>query len=591
MTEQKSLDLTAIRQRLAQTKGRQFWRSLEELAETEEFQKYLQQEHPHWTLNLAAFDRRKFLKLMGASMALAGLTGCSGVLEPQPAEKILPYTRQPEQIIPGKPLFFATAMSLGGFATGLLAESHMGRPTKLEGNPDHPASLGSTDALTQASILELYDPERSQAVLKGGRFSSWTTFLEELEAVLAPQRANTGAGLRILTETVTSPSLAQQFEQLLEQFPLAQWHQYEPVHRDSARAGAELAFGQVVQPVYDFEQADIILTLDADIFAAGPGNVRYARDFAARRGGQAASETVNRFYAVESSPTPSGSLADHRLPLRATQIETFARRLANELGLDVEVGDESALDPHLNWLTAVAEDLQANEGRSLVVPGDYQSPAVHALAHAMNDLLGNVGNTVIYTDPIEADPVIQTESLQALVTDMAAGEVNVLIIIGGNPVYNAPADLDFATQLQQVDFRVHLGLYTNETSDLCQWHIPHTHFLEAWSDTRAHDGTVTIVQPLIAPLYENHSPHELLAVLLEQPASAHDVVRTYWEDEATGDDFEEFWQTTIHDGVMADTELAAGSVSLQASLDLPAPDGPLPSRPSATGRRPAVRPG
>jgi MoCo/4Fe-4S cofactor protein with predicted Tat translocation signal len=275
-----SLDLITIQAQLAEARGPHYWRSLEELANTAEFQDFLQREFPRQASEWPdAFSRRHFLKLMGASLALAGLTACSG----QPPEAIVPYVEAPEGFVPGTPLFYATAMLLGGYAAGVLVESNLGRPTKIEGNPDHPASLGATDAITQASILTLYDPDRAQTVTRQGQSSSWNAFLTELQTALEPQQVNGGAGLRILTETITSPTLAAQFQELLNQFPAATWHQYEPINRDNVYAGAQAAFGETVETTYRFDQAETILSLDADFLSAFPGSVRYARDFAGRR--------------------------------------------------------------------------------------------------------------------------------------------------------------------------------------------------------------------------------------------------------------------------------------------------------------------
>ena len=521
-----NLDLPAIRERLASARGREYWRGLEELADTEEFQSLLRREFPEnaseW---MDPVSRRGFLKLMGASLALAGLSACTG----QPDERIVPYVKAPEEIVPGKPLFFATAMPLGGYATGLLAESHMGRPTKVEGNPKHPASLGATDAFAQASILTLYDPDRSQAVLNAGHISSWNAFAAALGTELEKQKARRGAGLRVLTETVTSPTLAAQLRALLARFPAAKWHQYEPAARDNARLGARLAFGEFVETRYRLERADVILALDADFLCSGPGCVRYAHDFAERRKIHGRDARMNRLYVVESTPTNTGTMADHRLALRAGEIEGFARAVAQGLGI---LGGTAAAasGPHAKWIAAVARDLQKHRGASLVVAGDGQPPVVHALIHAINHALGNVGATVTHTDPVEANPVDQRESLQALARDMEAGRVDVLIVLGGNPAFTAPADLQFAERLSRAKFRVHLGLYDDETARLCDWHIPEAHYLEAWSDARAYDGTATVIQPLIAPLYGGKSAHELLAEILGQPGrTGYEIVRDYWK--------------------------------------------------------------
>ncbi len=556
------LDLAAIRARLAGTQGKTYWRSLEELAETEEFREFLHREFPRQASEWAdPVGRREFLILMGASLALAGLNACTG----QPDEKIVPYVRAPEQIVPGKPLFFATAMPLRGFANGVLVESHMGRPTKVEGNPRHPASLGATDAFAQASVLTLYDPDRSQVVSKAGGISTWDAFLAAFGLELDRQRASKGAGLRVLTETVTSPTLAHQLRALRARFPLATWHRYEPVARDAALAGARLAFGQDVDTHYRLDRAEVILALDADFLGCGAASLRYARDFAAKRRVRARQARMNRLYTVESTPSITGAIADHRLPLKAGQIEGLARAVAQGMGVQgASVGAPVPSRVEAGWVAAVVRDLKRHRGSSIVVAGESQPPAVHALAHAMNDLLGNVGNTVIYTDPVEANPVDHLESLRELARQMEAGRVEVLVILGGNPAFTSPADIPFVECLSKVRFRVHLSLYDDETSARCDWHIPEAHYLESWGDARAYDGTVTILQPLIAPLYNGKSSHELLAALLGQPGrSSYEIVRDYWKGRHRSADFEQFWRTTLHDGVMAGTALPARRVSLR----------------------------
>ncbi len=403
------LDLEAVQAQLGSTQGRNYWRSLEELAETPEFADFLHREFPRqaseWT---PALSRRGFLKLMGASLALAGLTACAS----PPPEHIVPYVLPPEETVPGQSLFFATAMQLGGYSMGLLAQSQLNRPTKIEGNPDHPASLGATDAFAQASVLTLYDPDRAKAVTKQGAPSNWAAFLAELQGQLAQQRSRGGAGLHLLLESVTSPTLYSQLQAIFAQFPNAIWHQYEPVNRDNVYAGAALAFGRAVEPIYHFEQANVIVSLDADIFMASPGRVRYARDFAdGRRADLPAGRQRNRLYAVESTPTLTGSAADHRLPLRAAQVELFARALAGELGVAGVANAGNHDEIPAKWVAALARDLQAHAGSSLIVAGDHQPPVVHALAHVLNVKLGNVGKTVIYTEPVLVNPGNQTDSL------------------------------------------------------------------------------------------------------------------------------------------------------------------------------------
>jgi len=564
-TTEGRLDLAAIRARLAAARGEGYWRSLEELAETEGFQEFLQKEFPRQAATwMGPFDRRQFLQLMGASLALAGLSGCSSSAAPT-NEKIVPYVKAPEEMIPGKPLFFATAMPMAGFGSGVLAESHEGRPTKIEGNPGHPASLGATNIFAQASVLTLYDPDRSQVVTHVGRISTWSAFLNELNGELGAQGDRKGAGLRVLTETITSPTLASQLRDLLTTFPAAKWHQYEPVCRDAARAGARLAFGEPVETVYRIDRADVIVALDADFLGSGPGSVRYARDFADRRRGETGRTDMNRLYAVESTPAITGTMADHRLRMRPSEIVTFARALAHGLGVDVGSATDGEMPSAVaKWMAAAARDLQGHRGASLVLAGEEQPPLAHALCHAMNATLGNAGATVYYTDPVEASSADHVESLRDLVKDMESGVVDLLVIIGGNPVFTAPADLHFAERMSKVGMRVHLSLYNDETSTLCHWHIPAAHYLESWSDVRAYDGTATIMQPLIAPLYEGKSGHELLAEMQGQAGQpAHDIVQGYWKGQYSGKDFDLYWRTALHDGQVPGTALAPKQVSLQ----------------------------
>ncbi len=554
------IDLTAIRERLASLQGPQYWRSLEELAETPEFQDFLYREFPQgaseWNDPLG---RRRFLKLMGASLAFAGLTACTR----QPKEVIVPYVRAPEEIIPGKPLFFASAMTLGGVATGLLVESHMGRPTKVEGNPEHPASLGATGVFAQASVLTLYDPDRSQAVTYLGEINSWNSFLSQLREALSKQRQAKGAGLHLLTETITSPSLAHQLRTLLTEFPSAQWHQYEPANCDNVREGSLLAFGEYAGLQYHFEKANVIVSLDADFLSCGPGSLRYTRDFMTKRRLWDGQTEMNRLYVVESTPSNTGAMSDHRLPLRASEVESFARALAMELS--VESGPTAGVAAHAEWVRAVARDLKRQQRTSIIIAGEQQPPIVHALTHAMNEKLGNNGATIVYTDTVEANPVSQIKSLQELTRDIDSGSVEILIIIGGNPVFNAPADLRFEKLLSKVGLRVHLSLYEDETSSLCHWHIPEAHFLESWADARAYDGTATLVQPLIEPLYGGKSAHELLAAFTgPSEHSGYDLVKDYWKSQKPSLDFEKSWRKWLHDGFVADTSFPPKQVSLKS---------------------------
>jgi len=557
----KKLDLATVKAQIEQTSGPEYWRSLEELAGTSEFQEMLQREFPKGASEwVDSVSRRGFLQLMSASLALAGMTGCTKL----PLEPIVPYVRQPEEIIPGRPLWFATATTLSGYASPVLVESHLGRPTKMEGNDRHPASLGGTDIFVQAAILGMYDPDRSQTITRRGDVDSWAEFVKEIRGPLAVQQGLGGAGIRILTQTISSPTLADQLRAFLKSYPQAKWHVYEPVNRDNVLEGAKLAFGQPVETQYRLEHADVIVALDADFLYAGfPGNARYIRDFAKQRNPDA---PMSRFYSIESTPTSTGAKADHRLPMRAVEIEPFARALASALGV---AAGGAATGESEKYLKAISAELQKSKGASVILAGDHQSPAVHALAHAMNRALGNVGKTVVYTDPVDARPVNQTESLRELVADMRAGRVDLLVIMGGNPVYDAPADLGFGDVLKNsgISLRIHHGLYQNETAEYCHWHVNDTHSLEAWSDARAYDGTVSIVQPLIDPLYAGRSAHVLVSALSGvSDATGYDLVRTYWQKQHAGADFEAFWRKSLHDGWVEGTTFRAKAVSANPSL-------------------------
>jgi MoCo/4Fe-4S cofactor protein with predicted Tat translocation signal len=518
-------DIEALRAQLDGSRGKEYWRSLEEISGTPEFKEFLHREFPQnaseW---LDPVGRRGFLKLMSASLALAGVSACTR----QPTEELVPYVRQPEELVPGKPLFYATAMPFNGAGMGLLVESHEGRPTKIEGNPDHPSSQGATDLFAQASILGLYDPDRSTTITNLGDIQPFSAFVVAMRSVLSAQLSKKGAGLRILTETVASPTMAAQIDEILARLPAAKWVQWEPFGRHNAREGTRLAFNEYVDAQYAVEKADVILSLDADFMCVGASGLRHARAFASRRRAEGTG-TRNRLYAVESTPTNSGSRADHRLPIKASEIEGLARTLAAQLNVSgVTAGTVS---PEVtSFLGPLVKDLQGAAGKSLVIAGDGLPASVHAIVHAINAALTNVGATVTYTQTAEARPSNQLASLRELVGEMNAGTVDFLLILGGNPVYTAPADLNFGGALEKVRLRAHVGQYEDETAEKCQWHVPETHYLEMWSDVRSDDGTVTIVQPLIAPLYGGKSPHEVLAAFAESGGErpGYDIVREYW---------------------------------------------------------------
>ncbi len=504
----------------------QQWRSLEELARTDAFEEMLHREFPsaasEWPNE---WSRRHFLKIMGASFALAGVTGCTR----QPLEKIVPYVRQPEELIPGKPLFFATALTLGGYARGILVETHEGRPTKIEGNPEHPASLGASDAFMQAELLTLYDPDRSQAVTNKGQISTWDLLMGDLTVASQKWKTDGGAGLRLLTRHETSPTFLDQMQRLLAKYPAAKWHEYEPLAASSSSARCH------------FDKAEVILSLDADFLSVGPANLRHAREFAAARRAGANGGTMNRLYVLEPTPSLTGAMADHRLALNPNEIESFAQSIADSLGSGGAASRQNG-----KFAAAVANDLRKHSGKCLVIAGESQSAAVHDLARSVNQTLGNVGSTVEYV----SDAAAQRGDLRELAADINAGAVDTLLIVGGNPVYDAPVDLECEKLIAKVPRSIHIGLYHDETAELCQWHIPEAHALESWSDARAFDGTATIMQPMIEPLFAGRSRHELLAALLEEAfASDYEIVRAFWQTQRPAPDFEKTWRKSLHDGI------------------------------------------
>ena len=600
------LQLGTTRVRLASARGPEFWRTLEELAGQADFHELLKDEFPqHAAVWDEHVDRRKFLALLGASLALAGLAGCSA--SQAPPERIMPYVRQPEPAVQGRSLFYATAMPLAGYATGgLLVQSHLGRPTKVEGNPDHPASplpsiaargsrFGPSGLFAQASPLGLYDPDRSQSVRHLGVTSAWEAFQSALNQELR-RRPRERLRLRILTGTLTSPSLLFAIRRVLAAFPQARWHEWEPCGSWNEREGARLAFGRDVETLYRFDRAERVLALDADFLSCGPGHLRYVRDFMDRRRvwSDEGRPNMNRLYVVESQLTGTGAKADHRVPLRPSQVVDFARAVASRLGVLVGGGErDAAFGLPAGWLDALARDLRDHPGRCVVLAGETQPPVVHALAHAMNQGLGGVGHTVLRVEPVaemaaerEGEPRGPAGSLQSLVQAMDAGEVDALLILGGNPVYTAPADLRFAERLERVPLRVHLGLHFDETAGHCHWHLPDLHYLESWGDVRAYDGTVSIIQPLINPLYQSRPALEVLGAFTGRPEQpAHTTLRQYWRSVFERDpsvqaeqglfaridrgaDFESWWQQSLHAGFIAGSESPpVNGPRLSADLD------------------------
>jgi molybdopterin-containing oxidoreductase family iron-sulfur binding subunit len=544
------------------------WLNLDAFVDDPDFGNYMQANYPREAAIVegAGMNRRSFLKLMGASMVLGGLT-LSGCAPARPEhEAIIPYVRNPENLIPGKPLFFASTIVTGGVGVGIVIETHEGRPHRVDSNPNHPGSAGGSSTTILASVLELYNPARTAEVRRDGNLSSWDEFAAAFDDIR--DDLGDGSGIRILTQQSSSPALAQQVEDLQQQYPGAQWYQYEPIGRNNVSEGARLAFGDPVNTYYDISQADTILSLDSN-FLGGymPGSLHYARDFAERRkvrADEADNASMNRLYAVESTPTITGANADHRQTVRATEVAQFAQALANAVGADG--GAEVSGNWDDNFFNVLVEDLQASGSNSVVIVGDEQPPAVHALVHAINAALGNVGTTVLYTEPLLTDPRNTVEQLSSLTSDITSGNVDALFIIGGNPAFTAPADVPFGEAINRVPFSVHVGTYYDETSEQCVWHVPEASYIETWGDSRAYDGTASVIQPPIGAIFEDaRSVHEMLAFIADDERGSYEVVRDYWQNELSGD-FETAWRTSLHNGVIEGTAFDTISPSLSGSL-------------------------
>jgi molybdopterin-containing oxidoreductase family iron-sulfur binding subunit len=539
------MTLAQVRDQLKSVKGKRYWRSVDELAGTADFQAAVEREFPssaqEW---VDPVSRRGFLKLMGASLALAGLAGCTK----QPDEPIYPYVKQPEDLILGKPMYFATAHPFVTGAVPLLVKSDQFRPIKIDGNPEHPYNQGSSDPFTQATLLDLYDPDRSQHVTWRGENREWVEFAQGLRVKMAESKD--GTGMYFLSATITSPTLARQWKEVQAAYPKATLVQYDP-----AIAGTSVVDGSNAQ--YSLDNADVIVSLDADFLSGTsfPGFHKLVREYAGRRKDP---EKLNRLYAIESTPTTTGLKAEHRLGLRASEIPAFTAELAKAVGVPLPgVPAYPWSNEQREFLAALVKDLKAHTGKSAVIPGLYQDPIVAGLALAINRWLGNWGNTVgNFSDPAHPLPSDQIAEMKALVSDLHAGKVDWLVILNANPIYSAPADLDFAAAFDKAKTVAHLGSHVDETGQIAHWHIPAAHFLESWSDARAYDGTVSIIQPMIDPLYGGKTAHDVLQVLLNEPGlSAYEAVRETWKSKfmpncagICPNDFETGWRRALHAG-------------------------------------------
>jgi MoCo/4Fe-4S cofactor protein with predicted Tat translocation signal len=569
---QSKLTLSEVRAKLDGKTGKRYWKSLDELADTPAFQELMQEEFPRqagageW---VDAVSRRGFLKVMGASFALAGLAGCTK----QPDEPIFPYVKQPEDLILGKPNYFATAHPFPTGAIPVLVKSDAFRPIKIEGNPEHPMSKGKSDAYTQATLLDLYDPDRSKGVLFSSNDSEWGRFQQAFAGAVA--QTSGGDGVYFLSETITSPSLAAQWKQVQAKYPQAKLVQYDAVSGDNGRKASKAAFGDYLDAQYKLEDADVILALDADFLGgiAFPGFLPLSAAYAERHRYEEG-KTMNRMYVVETMPTVTGYKAEHRLALKPSEIESFVVLLKTAMGDATDSTSQSNYGARFaavqKFAEKLAKDLKDHSGRCVVIAGPEASVAVHAAAHAFNASLGAVGKTVVYTQPVAPVPSEQGADLKSLVADMNAGKVKWLVMLGTNPLYNAPADLDFPAAFAKVPTTVHLGSHVDETGFYSTWHINKSHYLENWSDARAYDGTISIVQPMIDPLWGGKSAHDVLQTLLDPSMSAYDVVVANAKTYITGD-FATGWRKALHDGWVEGTAFTAKSVSAPSAV---APAGP-----------------
>jgi molybdopterin-containing oxidoreductase family iron-sulfur binding subunit len=538
--------------------GQQYWRSLDQLADTPEFREWVHREFPEdATSVLDGASRRKILKIMAASFGMAGLAACR-----RPVDHILPASKGIENYIPGKPLFYSSVFTQNGEAMGVLVEVNDGRPTKIEGNPDHPYSLGATSVFAQASVLGVYDPDRSQQVLEGGNASSWDSFHAFSGKSLSASALGQGDGLRFLSGRINSPSYRAVKAEALKKYPKAKWVEYDPFAPENVLEGTHIAFGQPLTPHYAFDKADVIVSLDSDFIGYDTGTVLPTRQFSSRRRLTDETSTLNRLYVVESQFTTTGGVADHRLRLKPSEIASFAADLAAA----VEGAAPAGTDKRSKWIAAVSKDLKANQGKSIVIAGPNQPATVHALAFSINQALANTGATVTFTKPVHDLENSGIGALKALAQELDGGQVKTLIILGGNPVFTAPYDLHLGDSIKKAAISVHLGLEANETAAVSKWHLPEAHYLESWGDALSSDGTAAVQQPMIEPIYSGKSQVEVVAALIGyKDQRGIDIVSNYWKGQWKTANATDTWNKALNDGIIAGQKLEAVKVSLDAA--------------------------
>jgi Fe-S-cluster-containing dehydrogenase component len=525
---------------------------VEQAADGAEFESFMAAEFPQVAGLARGPNRRRVLQLMGATLSLGGLAGCGHPRRHNTQTRLVPYVHEPPRIIPGEALSYASASLLDGIANGILVTTTNGRPVKIEGNPQHPWSLGGTDIFAQASIIGLYDPDRSETVLHLGRSTDWPAFGGAIKPRLAALKKSGGAGMRLLTGPVSSPSLTARVKAMQAAYPGLRWHIHAPLE-NAAHEGARQAFGKPLETRWRFDQAAVVVSLDGDFLDPGPGQTGMAMRWSEARRRAAASGKVMALHAA--APTPDLTLAKADYPVVARHGDIAA--LADALLSDIQGSSQPGDDPVSVWRGKAAAALKAARGQGIVLTGAHQPAAVHAAVQRLNQALGNTGHTVFHTAPV----LHQGESLASLARDMHAGAVTTLIMLDTNPAYTAPHDLDFAKALKAVPFKVHAGEYVDETATRCDWHLPLAHPLERWGDARAFDGTVSLLQPMVEPLYQGRSPEEIISFITDaKPRMGLALLRGYWKANWPQGGFAAGWRQALTVGFIANTALPVETV-------------------------------
>lgn len=547
-----------------EVKSPNYWKSLNELSKNEEYKKFAEREFPENATELGdQVSRRSFLRVMGASIALAGFAACR-----RPVQKILPYTKQPEEVIPGIPLYYASAMPFQDALTGIVVENHEGRPTKIEGNELHPASMGNTSIFGQAEILRMFDPDRSRYVRKGSERSSVNAFAKFCNEHFS----NTDQNIAFVSEASSSPTYNRLKDEALNKFSNSQWITYEPFGEDNAIEGTNIAFGQRLRTFNKYDEANVIVSFDDDFLnpAADKNSVENTWRFTNGRAIESPSEDMNRFYAVESTFTLSGSNADNRLRIKSSEVALFIYALAGELsntvsGLSAFSNVSNKFSDH-EWIPILAEDLLENRGESILTVGREHSPELHATVAAMNAALGNAGQTVSYLEVPYFDDQNNQEAFAGLIDDLNNGDIDTIVLVGTNPVFTAPANLNFSEALANAGQVIHLSDYYNETSKLADWHINRAHFLESWGDGYSYTGTRSVIQPQIEPLFSGVSEIEFLNIILNgRQGKGYNLVQETWKS-YYGTDFNSRWEEVLHDGLAAKRSFPTASVQISSNF-------------------------